>query len=253
MRKIAASLFFVLLFARAAYCSVAGITEFKAVVVECEDGVETASRIWVTGDRSRRDFKNGKEIVVTRNDLKLTWFIYPQIKSYVEMPAYGTFANFNIPDENADTGDLTRKFLKYDERDSFRMKKYLVTVKYKNYNTEDSYYEWTRNDFPIPVRTESLDGKNWTEYTKISRGPIDYTLFDKPKRYKKISSENAEKLLADYYAKHPETVTQKKKKQKAKVSSDGTKDKVPVVETETTENELWQAIYDMDIKNHVRK
>ena len=237
MRKIAVALFFALLFARAAYCSVAGITEFKAVVVECEDGVETASRIWVTGDRSRRDFKNGKEIVVTRNDLKLTWFIYPQIKSYVEMPAYGTFANFNIPDENADTGDLTRKFLKYDERDSFRMKKYLVTVKYKNYNTEDSYYEWTRNDFPIPVRTESLDGKNWTEYTKISRGPIDYTLFDKPKRYKKISTENAEKLLADYYAKHPETVTQKKKKIKTGASA-SSKAKI----ADTAENKSPQTV-----------
>lgn len=238
MRKIAAALFFALLFARAAYCSAAGITEFKAVVVECEDGVETASRIWVTGDRSRRDFKNGKEIVVTRNDLKLTWFIYPQIKSYVEMPAYGTFANFNIPDENADTGDLTRKFLKYDTRDSFRMKKYLVTVKYKNYNTEDSYYEWTRNDFPIPVRTESLDGKNWTEYTKISRGPIDYTVFDKPKSYKKISSEDAEKLLADYYTKHPETV--KPKKQKKALRNHGKTKEKAVESAEAPQNQTVQ-------------
>lgn len=179
-------------------------TEFKATVVECDNGEKTESKVWITNSKSRRDFKAGKEIVVTRNDLKLTWFIYPEIRRYVETPALGTFANFEMPSENANTGDLKRKFLCYEERDGFRLKKFLVTIKYSNMPGEDKYYEWTRNDFPIPVRTESLDGSSWTEYKNISRGPITQDLFNKPNSYKQATAEEAEQLLNTLDAKKQE-------------------------------------------------
>jgi len=193
----------------------ADYTEFKATAVEFMDGQKTADKVWITKDKSRREFNGGREIVISRNDLKVTWFIYPMIRCYVEVPALGTFANFNMPNETADTGDLKRKFLCEEEREGFRMKKYLVTIKYSNMPGEDSYYEWCRNDFPVPVRTESLDGSYWTEYKDISRGPIKYDLFNKP-AYKLVSSETAERLLDEYEKKHPLKATKIARRQKSK-------------------------------------
>ncbi len=211
MKRLPAALLILLIFSGCAFASFADMTQFKAVIVECDNGIETKDNVWITNDKSRREFNNGSEIVVTRNDLKLTRFIYPKIKAYVETPVYGTFANFAHPDENANTGDLKRKFIGYEERDSFRMKKYLVTVTYSGVNGEDKYFEWTRNDFPIPVRTESFDGKTWTEYTKISRSAIDPAIFERPRTYKQVSAEEAERLLAEYEAKHPQKKSAKKR------------------------------------------
>lgn len=228
MKKFCSALLLILLFSTAAAASFSAMTEFKAIIVEYEEGQKTENPVWITKDKSRREFDEGREIIVTRNDLKVTWFIYPQIRCYVEIPALGTFANFNMPDEKADTGDLKREFLNYEERDGFKMKKYLVTVKYSGFNSEDKYYEWTRNDFPVPVRTESVAGNSWTEYKKISRGPIDYKLFDTPRGYKKVSEEDAERLLNEYRAKHP-IKAKKAKKQKRQ------KNEMPVTTEEPVE------------------
>jgi len=217
LKKLLTALFAVMLAATAAY---ADYTEFKAIAVEFIDGQKTENPIYVTPQKSRREFNDGKEIVVTRHDLKVTWFIYPQIRCYVETPNLGTYANFNMPDANADTGDLKRKFIAEEDREGFRMKKYLVTIKYSNMPGEDSYYEWIRNDFPVPVRTESLDGSYWTEYKKISRGPISPELFKKPS-YKLVSSEDAQRLLEEYNSRHE----QKKSKRSDKGSSANKKQK----------------------------
>lgn len=212
MKKLITSLFALMLAATAAF---ANYTEFKAVAVEFIDGQKTEDKLWVTKDKSRREFNRGREIVVSRNDLKVTWFIYPTIRCYVEIPALGTSANFNMPSETADTGDLKRKFICEEEREGFRMKKYLVTIKYSNMPGEDSYYEWCRNDFPVPVRTESLDGSYWTEYKNISRGPISADLFNKP-AYKCVDSDTAERLLNEYEKKHPRKTTKNARQQNSK-------------------------------------
>ena len=34
----------------------------------------------------------------------------------------------------------------------------------------DRYYEWYRDNFPVPVKTESLDGKTSYEYVNIKLG-----------------------------------------------------------------------------------
>lgn len=213
-------------------------TEFKAIAVEYDNGEKTESKVWITNSKSRRDFKAGKEIVITRNDLKRNWYIYPEIRCYVETPSLGTYANFDIPPESANTGDLKRKFLCYEERDGFRMKKFLVTVKYRNMPGEDKYYEWRRNDFPVPVRTESLDGSSWTEYRNISRGPINQDLFNKPGSYKLVAAEEAERLLDEFEEKEQKRQLKRTKKHKEpsrlpqKQQSTDQED-MPLVETDT--------------------
>jgi hypothetical protein len=122
----------------------------------------------------------------------VVWFIYPKLKCYVEEPDMGSPANFSKespsfevekPAETA--GDLTRKFVGFEMRDSYRMRKYLIKIDYSNIKGSDSYYEWRRDDFPIPVRTESLDGRTYFEYSAIHRGPFDPDLFHEPKKLQK--------------------------------------------------------------------
>jgi len=233
LKKLFTALFALMLAASSAY---ANYTEFKAIAVEFIDGQKTENPIYVTPQKSRREFNGGKEIVVTRNDLKVTWFIYPQIRCYVQTANLGTVANFNMPDEKSDTGDLKRKFIGEEDREGFRMKKYLVTIKYSNMPGEDSYYEWTRNDFPVPVRTESLDGSYWTEYKKISRGPISPDLFKKPP-YKQISAEDAERLLEEYNSRHGQKKSKRAQKSlSAKKKKETKSNNLPKpIESETEE------------------
>ena len=62
-------------------------------------------------------------------------------------------------------------------------------MKYNGGETEDKYYEWYRTDFPIPVKTESLNGYMSYEYRRIKFTTLDPNLFNPPKRYKKITTE----------------------------------------------------------------
>jgi len=58
----------------------------------------------------------------------------------------------------------------------------------------DRYYEWYRDNFPVPVRTESLDGKTSYEYVNIKLGRPPVEFFSQPKGYKKITMEELAEL-----------------------------------------------------------
>lgn len=228
MRKlfaVAAAILMPLIFASA---SLAVITEFSADIEECEDGVVTKNKVWIANDRFRRENADKSEIIVTRIDQRLTWFIYPKLRCFVETKSLGTYADMDVYPAVEKAGDLSRKFIGIEERDSYRLKKYEVTVKYGSMG-EDKYYEYRRDDFPIPVRTESLDCKNYTEYKNISRVSVDRTLFNAPSnRYRKVTLEELDRLQAKYDEKQQakqkkiddrkERRVQKKEKNKRKES-----------------------------------
>ena len=187
------------------------VTDFRATVTENDNGTIRTGKVYVTKEKSRSEWDNSGEIVVTRHDKKVVWFIYPKQKCYVEETDMGKPANFPSGDSSfevqkpAETaGDLTRKFVGFEMRDSYRMRKYLITVNYSNIKGTDSYYEWRRDDFPIPVRTESLDGRTSFEYSAIHRGPFDPDLFHEPRNFKKVTHEEFETIMSNYKEKHKE-------------------------------------------------
>jgi hypothetical protein len=210
LTAVFAALVLALVFCGAACAEI--ITEFRANVTECDNGTIRKGKVYITREKSRSEWDNSDEIVVTRHDKKVVWFIYPKLKCYVEEPDMGSPANFSKespsfevekPAETA--GDLTRKFVGFEMRDSYRMRKYLIKIDYSNIKGSDSYYEWRRDDFPIPVRTESLDGRTYFEYSAIHRGPFDPDLFHEPKNFKKVTHEEFETLMNNYKAKQSET------------------------------------------------
>ena len=146
---------------------------------------------YVTADKSRYEVEGADTIEITRADQKVMWVIFPKRRVYVEEEFWGFPLGTSLENskERSGGGDLTREDLGYETIDTFRLKKYLVTVKYNGGETEDKYYEWYRSDFPIPVKTESLNGYMSYEYRRIKFTTLDPNLFNPPKRYKKITTE----------------------------------------------------------------
>ena len=199
MRKICKAAAFVLAFAALALTSArADALEFSAEFREKLGDEVREGKIYVTADKSRYEVEGADTIEITRADQKVMWVIFPKRRVYVEEEFWGFPLGTSLENsgERSGGGDLTREDLGYETIDlgyetidTFRLKKYLVTVKYNNGETEDKYYEWYRSDFPIPVKTESLNGYMSYEYRRIKFTTLDPNLFNPPKRYKKVTTE----------------------------------------------------------------
>lgn len=172
------------------------VPEFSATYIEKDGDTVETGKIYMSNTMTRFDRKNGEEILVIRYDKKVMWSIYPKLKLYVEedypMPAPVTSPEG--PKEGT-FGDLTRKFVGHEEIDTYRMKKYLVTILYKGKKeNEYSYYEWYRDNFPLPIKTAALRGNSSYEFIKIKTGKPSIELFVKPKSYKKVTIAEIEAL-----------------------------------------------------------
>ncbi len=187
----------------------AAALEFSAEFREkLGDDVRTG-KIYVTEDKFRCETDGADSIEITRADKKVMWVIFPKRRVYVEEEFWGSPADLSAvgPPERQDGGNLSREELGSETVDTFRLKKFLVTVKYNDGDTEDRYYEWYRSDFPVPVKTESLDGYMSYEYRRIKFAKQDPNLFDPPHRYKKITAEE----LAELEEKQPVKAAKKRK------------------------------------------
>ncbi|MEG1602722.1 MAG: hypothetical protein RR340_03815 [Cloacibacillus sp.] len=176
--------------------------DFSAEFVE-KDGAEIQKgKIYISGEMSRYEVDGSEAIQVTRADKKVMWIVFPKHRVYVEEAFAGPVSigsgTAALP---KNTGDLSREDLGFEEVDSYRLRKYLVTVKYNKGETQDKYYEWRRSDFPVPVKTANLSGTVSYEYKKIKMGPQNPSFFVEPKSYKKVTAEELEKLEAQWSAK----------------------------------------------------
>jgi len=196
MRRKALTAIVVFVFAAFCGASLAAdmAAEFSASFIERDAGAEHKGKIYIASDMSRYEIAGSDEIVVTRQDKKVMWLIFPKVKCYVEQEYFGApKQNISLPQE-VDTGDLKREFLGYEMIDSYRLKKFMVTVKYNKGEAVDQYYEWYRDNFPVPVKTQSFDGLSSYEYTNIKLGRPNMELFAEPKRYKKVTMEEIEAM-----------------------------------------------------------
>ena len=171
------------------------LTEFSAVFSATTSEGTTTGKIYVVKDKMRYEEDGSGEIVVSRYDKKVTWFIYPKLKAYAEESNSGAQNLDPEPPQEGTFGDLTRKSAGYEDIDSYHMKKYLVTIKLPG-KTEpkDEYYEWYRDYFPFPVKTQTTNGSYTYELSKIKTTQMDPDLFREPKGYKKMSMEDIDAL-----------------------------------------------------------
>ncbi|MDO4988622.1 MAG: hypothetical protein Q4E17_06350 [Synergistes sp.] len=202
MKKIFCIFVFAAVFAHL-NMSCAFAVDFCAAFTEKFGDEKREGTIYMTDDKSRFELKGTNCIEISRADQKLMWLIFPRFKSYIEEKFDGVITPGHISGAFTpnDTPDTTREDLGYETVDTYRLKKYLVTVKYNNGSSEEKYYEWRRSDFPMPVRTESMNGLYGYEYKKIKMSKQDPNLFREPISYKKITWERLEELEAKAKAK----------------------------------------------------
>ena len=173
------------------------LTEFSAIFTEKTNDGTTTGKIYTVKDKSRYEVDDSGEIVVSRFDKKVTWFICPKLRAYAEEPNSGVQNLDPEPPQEGTFGDLTRKFVGYEDIDSYHMKKYLVTIKLPGKESpKDEYYEWYRDYFPFPVKTQTTNGGYTYELSKIKTAAMDPDLFRKPKDYKKVTAEQLDQMLA---------------------------------------------------------
>lgn len=165
------------------------VTEFSAEFIENDNGEVTKGKVYIGNEVSRSELNGSDEIIVTRQDKKVIWLIFPKLSRYVEQEFLGAPRQTFIDPGAASDGNVKREFIDYEWIDSYRLRKFLVTAAYPSGET-DKYYEWFRDNFPVPVKTASMDGKTYFEYQKIKIGPQDPALFAAPsKRYKQVTME----------------------------------------------------------------
>lgn len=172
-----------------AYSAAPQSIEFSAEFVENDNGEVTKGKIYIANGTSRIEMNGGEEIIVTRQDKKVIWLIFPRLSRYVEQEYLGEPQRAYIDPNASPLGNVLREFLGYEWIDSYRLRKFLVTATYPTGDT-DKYYEWFRDNFPVPVKTAALDGKTTFEYKKIKIGTQDPGLFTAPRRYKKVEMED---------------------------------------------------------------
>ncbi|MEA4873007.1 MAG: hypothetical protein VB076_09395 [Synergistaceae bacterium] len=163
--------------------------EFSALIIEKDNGLEQRGKIYVAENMLRYELEGSNEVVVTRHDKKVIWLIFPKLKKYVEQLYLGEQKQNYAGAHEADTGNLSKEFIEHEMVDSYRLKKFLVTVKYNNGESKDQYYEWYRDNFPVPVKTQSLNGMTSYEYVNIKLGRPPAEFFSEPRGYKKITVE----------------------------------------------------------------
>lgn len=163
--------------------------EFSARFIEKDNDEVQKGKVFVAANMSRYEIEGSEEIIVTRYDKKVVWLIFPKLRKYVEQPYLGEPKKNYEGAGEIETGDLSKKFIENDLVDSYRLKKFLVTVKYNKGENEDQYYEWYRDNFPVPVKTQSMDGRTSYEYVNIKLGRPPLEIFAQPKGYKKITIE----------------------------------------------------------------
>ena len=189
-------------------------TEYSAVYVERENGKETETKVYAAHNMYRQDLKGGDEIVITRYDRKQMYIIYPKLRRYILESYPGEAPVYDPVPREGKFGDMTREFVGFETEDTYRLRKYLVTINFMGKEENRyQYHEWYRDNFPLPVKTKALKGDSETLYTNIKLRRPDIEFFMKPKRYKKVTQSEIQTLLE---AQKIEEALEKSKTEKTK-------------------------------------
>jgi negative regulator of sigma E activity len=161
--------------------------EFSADIVEKMHGQQISGKVYVKGDKIRREaVRGGKEgVIIMRLDRKVVWNLMPDQKKYVEIPNMNP-AQFDSPE--------TRK-----ELERIADRKELGTEKVSGYDCQKIQYvyhdkslgtltQWVAKKLKYPIKMEHKGqaGEMSMEYRNIKEGSVSDSLFDLPKGYEKM-------------------------------------------------------------------
>lgn len=159
--------------------------EYSAVTVSKTHGREIQGKVFVKGEKERREASTpmGAYVTILRRDKKVMWKLMPGQKSYMEMPLDQKAMTKapNVPEEG-----VTKKLLGTETLNGYEAEKYEIT-NVKGNGRERKIIMWISKKSEIPLRIESADKSFSIDYKDIKEGGVDDALFEVPAGYQKMN------------------------------------------------------------------
>ncbi len=158
--------------------------EFSATDINRMESRETQGKIYMKGDKMRRDFARGEKvsIAIVRPDLKVMWMLMPGQKSFMEMP----FSKASLEQMMGMSKDQPQMKLVGPEMvNGYETDKYETTVKAGGKTVKS--FVWVSKKFGVPIKMLSRDGKFTMEYRNIKEGGVPDAVFELPPGYQKMT------------------------------------------------------------------
>ncbi len=180
-KRFSVTVLFQLAFALLAFgmCGSAGAVDFSAdMVIQPKGDEATTGKIYVKGDKIRQETteENETQIMIIRQDKKVTWMLTPEEKTYMEMPYQSEDKTF---EEWTAEKEKQSKYLGDEVVSGLECKKY------ENIEDGEKTFIWISKKFPFPIKVE--DAEVTMIYRNVKEGPVEDSIFEIPAGYRKIS------------------------------------------------------------------
>ena len=171
--------------------NLAQAAEFSATVVARSGGETRQSKIYVKGDKIRREYANPSDttIFIVPGDKPIMWMLEPKIRAYRELPF----------DKDAFTNNLKKpgvgsanKLLGTEKLHGYVTDKYATLVKTPTGLRPGNI--WISRKLGVPLRIETTDKLFIQEYKDLKEGGVDDALFAMPSGYHKKAAEPSTQL-----------------------------------------------------------
>jgi outer membrane lipoprotein-sorting protein len=159
--------------------------EFSAVIINRMGSRETQGKIYMKGEKMRREFAAGEQVGITivRPDKKVMWMLMPAQKTVMEMPFNKASLEkmMGMPKKQ----QTEMKLLGTEKVNGYETEKYETTV--KGEGKPMKHYVWVSKKLGVPIKMVSLDGKFSMVYQDIKEGGVPDSLFEIPPGYQKMT------------------------------------------------------------------
>jgi outer membrane lipoprotein-sorting protein len=156
--------------------------EFSAVIVTNSAGEERRSKIYINGDKIRREFANpgGNTIFIVPGDKAIMWMLEPEIQVYRELPfdKDASPKSLNLPKEGGES-----KLVGTETLNGYVTDKYETSIKTPTGTRMGTM--WISKKLGVPLKIETADKLFVQEYKDIKEGGVDDALFAIPSGYRK--------------------------------------------------------------------
>lgn len=156
--------------------------EFSATIVTISGGQERQGKIYIKGDKIRREFNNPSytTIFIVPGDQKIMWMFEPRVQTYKEMP----FDKDALPDKlNLPKEGGGSKLVGTETLLGYATEKYETAVKTPTGTRPGAI--WIAPKLGVPIKIETADKLFVQEYKDIKESGVDDALFKLPAGYHK--------------------------------------------------------------------
>jgi outer membrane lipoprotein-sorting protein len=160
----------------------AAAAEFSAVIVTRSGSEERQSKIYIKGDKIRREFVNpaGTTIFIVPGDKNIMWMLDTETRAYTELP-FDKDASpkaLNLPKEGGGS-----KLVGTETLNGYATDKYQTSLKTPTGTRTGTM--WLAKKLGVPLKIETDDKLFFQEYKDIKEGGVDDALFAMPSGYRK--------------------------------------------------------------------